>query len=263
MLMSVGHVILAILFILSSGVLFNERFRKNTIVVLVAGAISSISVLYFLYDRFEAYIPHRIEVGQKRGLGPPMEACIVGESVRPTASTFLLDFLVVEDGPAVQAIVSKSPEANHGAELLRAITSDEVKRFSGAGQLSVGILGIASQGFPSQVPYLQGSNTCQGMAATRVDDGVLKFLVPVQGAQYQGQSSIVLPRMVLSAAHRPHVCVEADFPLYRRGMIEGPYAERKNVRCGFPGNTPGNTLLEEYVRRGLGQMGLVLIRRSI
>jgi hypothetical protein len=196
------------------------------------------------------------------GLGPPMKPCIVGEIVHPTANTFLLDVLVVEDGPAVQAIVSQSPETNHGAELLQAITSDEIKRFSGAGQLSVGVLGITPQGFPSQVPYLQGSNICQGMATTKIDDGVLKFLIPVRGAQYQGQSSIVLPRMVLSAARRPHICVEADFPLHRRGLIEGPYVARENVRCGFPGNSPGTTLLEEYVRRGLGKMGLIMIRRS-
>lgn len=195
-------------------------------------------------------------------LGPPMKPCAIGEVVRATADTFLLEFSVVEDSPAVQAIVSQSSEANRGDELFRAIASGEIKRFSESGQLVVGLLGVSSQGFPSRVPYLQGANICQGMAATSVDGGVLKFHVPLEGAQYQGQASIVLPRSALSAARRPHVCIEADFPLQRRGMIEGPYSQRENVRCGFPGNSSGTTLLQEYIQRGLGQMGLILIRRS-
>jgi hypothetical protein len=205
----------------------------------------------------------KAKVQNQMKLGPPMAPCIIGKVVHPGTSEFLLEILVVEDGSAVQSIITGSIETNHGSQLREGINSGTVKRFSGSGQLAIGILGVTPEGFPSQVPYLVGANICQGMAPVAISDsGVLQISVPVLGGLYLGQIGIVIPRSILAASQRPHICVEADFPLYRRGMIEGPYIDRKNVRCGFSGNGPGTTSLGDTLRQGSLQMGLILIRRS-
>jgi hypothetical protein len=197
-------------------------------------------------------------------LGPPLETCKKGEIVHPRNDRFHFAFQVLEDGPAVTPIISGSIEKNQGRLLREGMDTGAIRRFSGVGELTIGIFGAGLKPFPSSIPFFLGAELCHGMSSVAATpEGVFVTSIPVRGGEYLGRSGIVVPRTVFADAIRTHLCVEASFPLYRRGMIEGPYKDRQNVRCAFPGNSPGSTSVDESLRAGSFGYVNFLIHRSI
>ena len=252
--------LLSIIFVITGGAVFSGLGRRHKTLVILASIVAAISSVYLLR---ELYHDLRIQIvgDLSRGtpvqgptnpasvakppasLGPALPPCTLGATVGLSDNRVQLNFLVVEDGAAVQAIITRLPETNHGSQLLQGISDGKIKRFSDSGNLKIGIMGVRPEDFPREIPYLQNRGICRGMTtATLGASDVIEFTVPVGDWDDLAQTSVVLPRDVLAGAQRPHFCVEANFPLYRRGMIEGPYKDKTNVRCGFAGATPGTEL---------------------
>jgi hypothetical protein len=193
--------------------------------------------------------------------GPP-ETCNLGEPIGPDEKKFRIQVLVVEDGPEVRSIISRLGETNQGQALRQAIASGSLKRATGVGTLTIGILGVNQKAFPVRIPYfLGGRRICHGqMPAMGTPDGV-EVSIPVGSAQNQGESGIVVSRRHL-AASRLQVCVEPSFAVHRSGSIEDAYKHRQNFRCGFLTDRSGTTTIGEALRKGASTFSLILIRRE-
>ena len=196
-------------------------------------------------------------------LGPAMAACTVGQSSGSTEDMVRLTFEVIEDGRLVRSIVSGSTTSNQSTRLREGIANGDIQRFPGDERLTVNLLGLNSDTFPKMVPYLLGANTCAGMAAVaRTSDGTLRVSVPVRGGESRGIASVLVPRDVLLNSNSAQFCVEASFPIYRRGMIPPIFRDEQNIRCGFAGEKPGSTYFDDAIRRGDRSVLAILVHRT-
>lgn len=192
--------------------------------------------------------------------GPPMAPCILGAVVQSARELFRIGFLVVEDAPIVQSIISRP--GNQFSALSAAVKAGTVKRFVDPGILTIGILNVSQNQFPSKIRNLVGERICHGVVPVMGTPNGVEVSIPVGSGSYHGESSILVPRSFLEASPRPQICIEASFPVYRRGSIEEAYKHRPNVRCGFPGERPGSTSIGDALREGRPGLGLILIHRA-
>jgi hypothetical protein len=209
--------------------------------------------------------PVRKSQSLERSFAAPMTPCLPKELVVPRPETFHLQFLVVDDGPAVRAIIPRyrSQNLNAGRELGEAIKSGAIPRFTDSASLIVHVLGVSAQTFPSYVPYLAGNAICQGMVpVVQSETGIPTVSIPIGGNQHLGQASVVLPRAILTVAARPQVCVEPSFALaYPRQITEDPFKGRLDMTCGWEGETPGNTGLFDSIKKGRNSYTYFFVRR--
>jgi ketosteroid isomerase-like protein len=77
-------VIAALLFVCSSGLLFNERFRSSRALVLIAGVIALVSTYYLtkqiVDDEFNVLMANKGNIAASPPLSPPASAATAGDS---------------------------------------------------------------------------------------------------------------------------------------------------------------------------------------
>ena len=106
----------AILFVLSSGLLFHERFRKNKVLFLLAGVVALGSSYFLLEEMTNRLIQKELQAGYKI-----QTQAVVPEAPKPppAPSADTIFWLTIKDASAVslfEEFVTKFPASQHVAE---------------------------------------------------------------------------------------------------------------------------------------------------
>jgi hypothetical protein len=188
--------------------------------------------------------------------GPPIRSCEIGKAIGSSSELFYIEVNIVEYGAAVESIIGPSPELNHGWELKQGIDAGTVRRFDGAGEVLIEIIGATPDLFPQEIPYTFGGDICAGMATAKLAaNDVIQISAPVRSGR---QSIIYVPRRAFSRSKMPNICVQPTFPIMQRV----PFPSTKpNTWCGGLSQVAGRTALSKVFDQNNPGTWLVLVHR--
>lgn len=184
------------------------------------------------------------------------EECVPGSVVAPTADTFHLKILAVQDNESLQELLKRAREEKNSQvaqAILAAVENGKIAPITEDARAILQIHGITSDLPPTQIPFLAGQSICQKMVMlARTPDGTLFTAIELRGGKYRGEAAIVLPRALLYGSPEARFCVEPTF------RLANPTDGRKKVYC----DSPGASGLYDTATRGLFMRTTILIRKK-
>jgi hypothetical protein len=121
--------------------------------------------------------------------------CVPGQPVLLNKDAFALRFLAIEDGEIVRKAMESSP-SDYARKISAYVQSGEVSRVrSPAAALTVHLYGISSDQTPTEIPLLDGNQTCMRMVSvSRMQDLELRIVIPISSEQGSPERSVLFPR---------------------------------------------------------------------
>lgn len=211
---------------------FSTFIRDNPVGMLLFAVFGGL-VSTYLWETFKPpsmVKPESYEQSPRGGV-PPFSQCLPGQVIVPASDAFLLRFVAIENGDAVQRAMESAPD-DYARKIRDSIRAGEISRLKTAASATVRLYGVPTSRIPVEVPLLNEKNICIRMVTvTPADDAEARFVIPFGISEASPEGSILFPRRAFETSPNVRVCVEPTF------VLAYPTETRQNMYCGINLNT--------------------------
>ena len=148
-----------------------------------------------------------------RGGVPPFSQCLPGQVIVPASDAFLLRFVAIENGDAVQRAMESAPD-DYARKIRDSIRAGEISRLKTAASATPRLFTWSlPAAYQWKYPCLNEKNICIRMVTVTPADDAEARLSFLLASVKRHQKAVCLPRRALETSPNVRVCVEPTFVL--------------------------------------------------
>lgn len=179
------------------------------------------------------------------------QRCEVGKKIPwYNSDEYRIEILSVMENARALQVLDGRISGDASLQLYKDVKAGKVPRLDADGELTIHIDGVKHADAPKRLTYAIGNDICQGSVPVVQTERGIAVTLPAKAGVGLGQTSLILPRVLVTTRKDILVCITTSFNIYAPTLTAGAHRGKQNTICGLPGSTPGTTQVSELAAAG-------------